>query len=134
MYQQFERLKFLLSRCLSSCNASGSSKQYIKIDNLPKVMGDGASINVNQVSVIVNQLKIDLNECAEIAEDLKAFIPNNKSLPMIQAVNNYKLSMCTKTLTSEGGNQSKSAQKLGMNRTTLVAFMDKQLPEWRDGL
>jgi len=106
----------------------------MKIDNLPKVMGDGASINVNQVSVIVNQLKADLNECVDITKSLEMFVPNSKELPFSRAVNNFKLSLISKSLTKSEGNQSEVARELGINRTTLVAFLDKQLPTWRKEL
>jgi len=98
MYQQLERLKFLLSRSLSSCNTSGSSNQSIKIDNLPEVMGEGASINVNQVSVIVNQLKVDLNECNKIAKNLEQYAPNDKKLPLSQVLINFRKNMILKSL------------------------------------
>jgi len=128
MYQRLERLEFLLSRCLSSCNASGSSKQYIKIDNLPEVMGNGAQINVNQVSVIVNQLKADLNECVEIAKKFKLIVPDQK-LPLSQAVITFKKNMILNSLKNNNGHQTKTAKELGMHRGTMTHFLQVNAPE-----
>lgn len=141
MYQQIERLKFLLSRSLESCNASGSSKQYIKIDNLPKAMGDGASINVNQVSVIVNQLKADLGECFEIVKELEVFIPNHGELPLSQAVRSFKKGLILKTLDKNKWHQTKAAKELGIDRQTMIYFLQTYTPEkwaqrnptWKEG-
>lgn len=115
MYQQVERLKFLLSRCLVSCSSSGSSNQYIKIDNLPEVMGDGASINVNQVSVIVNQIKEDLKEGLWIAEHLEKIVPH-KGLTIGQATILFQNNMALKALERAEGNITKGAKLLGMKR------------------
>jgi len=128
MYQQIERLKFLLDRCLSSCNVSGSSKQYLKIDNLPRVMGDGASINVNQVSVIVNQLKADLNECAKITEELELIAPNQGlSLPQTTII--FKKNMILDSLNKNGWHQTKTAKELGICRGTMLHFLQTHAPE-----
>lgn len=105
----------------------------MKIDSLPQHMGNGASINVNQVSVVVNQLKVDLKECTEIAKELEQYIPS-KSLPLAQAVFNFKSSLVIKSLIENKGNRSKTARSLGIQRTTMVAFINKWLPAWREEL
>jgi len=115
MYQQIERLQFLLSRCLVSCNNSGSSNQSIKIDNLPKVMGDGAKIEVNQVSVIVNQLRDDIGEAKQIVDDLLLMVPH-KGLTIGQATARFQNNVALKALERAEGNITKGAKLLGMKR------------------
>lgn len=141
MYQQIERLKFLLSRSLASCNASGSSKQYLKIDDLPQIMGDGASININQVSVIVSQLKADLGECFEIVKSLEMVTPSQK-LPLPQVMKVIKMNLILSSLEKNKGHQTKTAKELGIDRQTMIYFLQMYAPEewenrqptWKEGV
>jgi len=141
MYQKIEKLRSLLTRSLSACNITGSSKQYMKIDNLPQIMEAGASININQVSTIVSQLKVDLQQCLEIAEEIDTLVPK-QGLPLSQTVVNFKRMTILKTLNGNGWHQTKTARELGMSRPTLYEFIKAYAPEewanrqptWKEGL
>jgi len=128
MYQQVERLQFLLSRCLMSCSASGSSNQYMKIDNLPRVMGEGAKIEVNQISVIVNQLRADLGEAKKITDDLAFLIPG-KGLTIGQATARFQENVAMQALNRARGNITKGAKMLGMKRGIFSYYCKRFIKE-----
>jgi len=126
MRDQVERLKEILENIEGALKARNEVKntfveQVLRADDIVVHENGALNITQNQYVVIHNADKW-INEAKGIAEFLLGVAPSAE-LPLPDAVYQFKKTMITEALDVSGGNISKSAELLGMERRQLSYFL-----------
>ena len=126
MRDQVERLKEILENIEDALKTRKEIKntfveQVLKAEDI--IVHENGTLNIlqNQYVVIHNADKW-INEAKGIAEFLLGVAPSAE-LPLPDAVYQFKKTMITEALDVSGGNISKSAELLGMERRQLSYFL-----------
>ena len=126
MFTKVRKLEDLLNT-LSRSLINTDTKRYTANQMLSAKdinLAEGATLTINMHNTIVS-LEI-VNECLEVVNDLKIFLPVKGELGINKAINNYKNALTTKALEMTDNNLHKSARLLGISYRQMRYLNDKQ--------
>jgi len=126
MFTKVKRLETLLSR-LSESLEHEKTKRYTANQSLKAQdinLAEGASLTINMNNTILSMELV--NECIDVVNELKIFLPIKGEFGLTEALNNYKNSLTTKALEMSDNNIHRSAKLLGISYRQMRYLNDKQ--------
>ena len=114
MFTKVRKLEDLLNT-LSRSLINTDTKRYTANQMLSAKdinLAEGATLTINMHNTIVS-LEI-VNECLEVVNDLKIFLPVKGELGLNEALNNYKNVLRIKALEVSGNDITKAGELLGI--------------------